>query len=93
MDLEVQVSKVKIKIKNEPTPSKLLFAFVIYTIIASLLALWTERNLEYVGRLINGANSLKVVDIPYWLAFLVQFVFSAVMLVFNIICEILRYFI
>jgi len=71
----------------------LLTGFTLYLILTGLLALWTERNLEYVGRLINGANSLKVVDIPYWLAFLVQFVFSAVVLVFNVICEILRYFI
>jgi len=62
-------------------------------IFTGLFTLWTERNLEYVGRLINGTNSLKVVDTPYWLAFLVQFLFSAVALVFNVICEILRYFI
>lgn len=57
-----------------------------YLTVTSLLALWTDRSLEFALTLITG----NVVDVPYALSWAVQFILSPVMLMFNLVSEVVR---
>lgn len=58
----------------------------IYLVAVGLLALWTERSLEYV--LTHYAH--HVVQVPYWWAFVVQLFASPITVPFDFIVELIR---
>ena len=63
-----------------------LFILAILMSIVSVLALWTERNLEFYFTYFKGQE----VDIPYWMALLVTIVLNGIIFVANVIGELLR---
>ena len=70
-----------------------LAELVIFVAIVALLfwpmALWTNRSLDF------WATQMKhhAVHIPFWLAFVVTLVGNGVILLFDVVSEIARYFI
>lgn len=57
--------------------------------VVPVLALWSERNLEYLAFLIKD----QVVDIPYWLVLILTLFTWPWHIVGNLCVEILRYLI
>ena len=62
-----------------------LFSLLIYFAIVGLIALWTDRSLDYVVSELKD----KQTDVPYWLAFLVSLLAPAILL-FNVVVEVIR---
>lgn len=64
------------------------FMIILLPLIIFLLSLWTDGNLEYGLALLKG----HAVLVPYWLSLVITIVFSAVIMPFNIIMEIIKLF-
>lgn len=62
--------------------------FAIYMGFIALIALWTDRNLDFWVSHIKGED----VNVPYWLSFLVS-LFAPATIVGNILAEIARFFV
>ena len=65
----------------------LLIQLFVVSVTISLMALWTERNLEYYLSLFKGVE----VDLPYWLCFVITGLFNVVALGFNVLAEVIKY--
>lgn len=82
-------TKTKQNMKKETTEKVVvaLFALTIIGIITYFFTLWTDRNLDYIVSYFKG----HPVDVPMWLSFLTTVALNAVTLLFNVICEILKF--
>lgn len=47
---------------------------------------WTDGNLEYAVSYLKGRD----IEIPFWISAVVSIIGSAVVFVFNIVCEIIK---
>jgi len=79
------------KNKKGFTLVELLIGLAIIGLIAlfPVLAIWTDRSLEFWASYIKH----QPVIIPYWLSLIVTIIGNAVIVGFNVISEVLRYFI
>jgi Ca2+/Na+ antiporter len=64
------------------------FMIALYLGIVALLALWTDRNLDFWATYVKGVE----VDVPYWVAFIVS-IFAPLAVLGNVISEVVRYFV
>ena len=65
---------------------KILVGLAVYLPISALVGLWTDRNLDFFLTLLKG----EVVNVPYWLSFLVTLFLNAVIVGLNLIAEVVR---
>lgn len=86
---ELYTAKVKfVKVRCNVKGLAVFLALSVYAAIAGLLALWTERSIQFfVDTWGNGQ------DVPYWVAFLATFFLNGIGLAFNVITEIVRLFV
>ncbi len=82
------MSKVKFgKMNIEANDTKgLIFGLVILMSLFGLLALWTDRTLEFWLTQMSD----QAVNVPYWLSFLLTLLLNGGILLANVVSEILR---
>lgn len=61
---------------------------IFYLAIIGLMTLWTDRNLDHWATMARETET----DVPLWLSFLVTLLLSPLVLGFNIISELARFF-
>lgn len=59
---------------------------VIVGMVTSVIALWTDRTLDYWLTYFKGAE----VDVPYWMSWLVTLFLNGITLGVNLVSEIVR---
>jgi len=77
--------KVTLK-KGNYTGGTALAIIVVFAGVFALLALWTDRNLEFWLSYFSD----KPVEVSYWLSFLLTLVLNGFIVVANVVLEILR---
>jgi len=65
----------------------LTLLFMIIMAINAVVALWTDRNLDFWVSHFKGEQT----DIPYWLSFIVTMIGNGVILLANVVAEVARF--
>lgn len=85
-NLKVNIMGVRVQMSNISGIMGLVAGVIIISVVAAM-SFWTDGNIEWL--ISTFAN--RTVDVPLWLSVILTLLLNALVLVFNIIVEILKY--